>query len=90
MALALVVEAFVPSRITSSYDRRRVRGALLNVFRRLLDHPAPVAQYAALHGLGHLRSKQRVTVIDQYLAARPDMDANQREYALDARSGTLL
>ena len=90
MALALIVEAFVPANTTSSYDRTRVRGALLNVFSRLLNHPAPVAQYAALHGLGHLRSKKRVAVIDQYLAARREMDATQREYALDARSGTLL
>jgi hypothetical protein len=89
MGLALVVEASWPSSSTS-YDRTRVRAALLDVLSRLLEHPAPVAQYAALHALGHLKSKKRVDVIDHYLAARPQMPDAQREYALDARSGTLL
>lgn len=88
MGLALVVEALTPSS-SNSYDRTRVRGALLDVLSRLLDHPAPVAQYAALHGLGHLKSKKRVDVIDRYMAARPLTEA-QREYALEARSGILL
>jgi hypothetical protein len=89
MALALVVEAITPSSSTA-YDRTRVRAALLTVLGRLLDHPAPIAQYAALHGLGHLRTKKRVDVIDRYLASRPGIEGAQREYALDARAGTLL
>ena len=89
MGLALVVEASRPSSSTS-YDRTRVRAALLDVLSRLLEHPAPVAQYAALHALGHLKSKKRIDVIERYLAARPHMPEAQREYALDARSGTVL
>jgi hypothetical protein len=89
MALALVVEAIPPSRSTP-YDRTRVRSALLNVLERLLNHPAPVTQYAALHGLGHLRTKKRIDVIDQYLARHPELEPARREYALDARAGTLL
>ena len=89
MALALVVEALRPSN-TTAYDRMRVRTALLDVLGRLLDHPAPVAQYAALHGLGHLPTKKRCEVIDRYLASRPDMVDEQREYALSARAGNLL
>lgn len=89
MGLALVVEALRPSSSTA-YDRTRVCSALLGVLARLLDHPAPVAQYAALHGLGHLPTQKRRDVIDRYLAARPDLETEQREYALAARAGTLL
>ncbi|HKW10065.1 MAG TPA: hypothetical protein VJO33_06775 [Gemmatimonadaceae bacterium] len=89
MALALVVEAITPSNSTP-YDRTRIRSALLSVLGRLLDHSSPVAQYAALHGLGHLRTKRRVEVIDRYLVSQPAVDGAQREYALDARAGTLL
>jgi len=87
MALALVVEAITPSNSTP-YDRTRVRAALLSVLRRLVDHPAPVAQYAALHALGHLRTKKRIAVIDQYLAR--EHDPSRRDYALEARTGNLL
>ena len=89
MALALVVEASSPSS-TTAYDRARVRSALLAMLERLLDHPAPVAQYAALHALGHLATRKRLDVIDRYLAARPNLEHEQRAYALKARAGTLL
>lgn len=88
MALALVVEALTPSNSTAS-DRTRVRLTLLNTLQRMLNHPAPVAQYAALHALGHLRTKKRVAVIDAYLA-RPEIGTGEREYALNAREGTIL
>jgi hypothetical protein len=89
MALALVVEAITPLNSTP-YDRTRIRSALLNVLGRLLDHSSPVTQYAALQGLGHLRTKRRVEAIDRYLVNRPAGDGAQREYALSARAGTLL
>jgi hypothetical protein len=37
-----------------------------------------------------LRTKRRIEVIDQYLATRPAIEGPQREYALNARAGTLL
>ena len=89
MAQALFVEALTPSNSTA-YDRTRIRAALLDVLSRLVEHPAPVAQYAALHALGHLKSKKRVAVIDRYLSARPHIGHEQREYALSARAGELL
>jgi len=89
MALSLVVEAITPLNSTP-YDRSRIRIALLNVLERLVDHPSLVAQYAALHGLGHLQTKQRIAVIDRYLATRPTLQGAQREFALNARAGTLL
>ena len=89
MAMALVVESLPPSNSTA-YDRTRIRAALLDVLARLLEHPAQVAQYAALHALGHLKSKKRIEVIDRYLAAQPHIHHEQREYALSARAGELL
>ena len=89
MALALVVQASQPAA-TTAYDRARIRATLLAVLERLLDHAAPVAQYAALHGLGHLPTKRRVDIIDRYLATRPRIAHDQRAYALAARAGTLL
>lgn len=88
MAFALVVEAIRPSS-SLPRDRARMRAGLLCVGGRLLDHPAPVAQYSGLHGLGHLRTKKRTDVIDRYLA-RPSVQGASREYALNARAGTIL
>jgi hypothetical protein len=71
-------------------DEMRVRSAFLDVFSRLLGHDAPVAQYAALHGLGHIGHHGRRDVIERYLAAHPELDAAQREYAADAHRGHVL
>jgi hypothetical protein len=71
-------------------DEVAVRAEFLDLFTRLLEHPAPVAQYAALHGLGHLEHPERAATIDRYLAARSWMDHDQREYALAARRGEVL
>jgi hypothetical protein len=71
-------------------DRVRVREAFLELFERLLDHPAPVARYAALHGLGHLEHDGRAAIIDAYLDAHPDITADVRTYALAARRGEVL
>ena len=66
-----------------------IRAAFLELFRRLLDHPAPVANYAALHGLGHLRIAGREALIDHYLRTG-DLSAEQRVYAEEARTGDIL
>ena len=71
-------------------DELAIRAEFLDLFARLLEHPAPVAQYAALHGLGHLEHPERAATIDRYLAARSWMDHDQREYALAARRGEVL
>jgi hypothetical protein len=71
-------------------DKKRVKETFLDVFGRLLAHNAPVAQYAALHGLGHLEHHGRKNVIDRYLADHPSLDDGQREYAQNARRGHVL
>jgi hypothetical protein len=67
-----------------------VHTAFLDVFNRLLAHDAPVAQYAALHGLGHLHHEGRKAIIDQYLEAHAWLDPDQRDYAESARAGDVL
>jgi hypothetical protein len=71
-------------------DRAAVRDEFFATFRRLLQHPAPVAQYAALHGLGHLKHRLRPQVIDQYLADHAELAADRRTYAEWARQGRVL
>lgn len=71
-------------------DELAVRAEFLALFARMLEHQAPVAQYAALHGLGHLEHPERAATIDRYLAAHSWMDHDQREYALAARRGEVL
>lgn len=67
-----------------------LREAFLDLFSRLLAHGAPVAQYAALHGLGHLQHEGGVAVIDRYLEAHAWLEPAQREYAEAARTGDVL
>ena len=78
------------SRDGVDVDELAVRAEFLELFARLLEHQAPVAQYAALHGLGHLEHPDRVATIDRYLAANSWMDPDQRDYALAARRGDVL
>ncbi|HET7584323.1 MAG TPA: hypothetical protein VFK13_05415 [Gemmatimonadaceae bacterium] len=71
-------------------DAALVRGAFLDLFTRLLAHDAPVAQYAALHGLGHLQHERRAAAIQQYLDSHAKLDPGQRDYAERASRGAVL
>jgi hypothetical protein len=71
-------------------DRAAIRNAFLGTFSRLLEHPSPVAQYAGLHGLGHLKHKLRSDVIASYLARHPGLTPAQRRYAAQAQRGHVL
>ena len=71
-------------------DRSALRHAFLSLFARLLAHPAPVAQYAGLHGLGHLAHERRSDVIDTFLERHPEISGAQRRYAMRARRGDVL
>lgn len=89
MAPDLLLEA--PSfRHDDAVDEALVRTAFLDLFTRLLAHDAPVAQYAALHGLGHLEHASRAAAIQQYLESHVWLDAAQREYAERASCGDVL
>ena len=71
-------------------DEASMRSAFLDVFGRLLRHPAPVAQYAALHGLGHLDDPRGAAVIDAYVASLAMPERNEIWYAEHARRGDVL
>ena len=74
----------------SNADAVRVCDECLRLFERLLNHPAPVAQYAALHGLGHLPHARREEVIAEYIRTHPDLTPDQRTYASEAQKGDVL
>ncbi len=85
--LLLHAPAFVEG---TEADRAAMRDAFQATFRRLLQHPAPIAQYAALHGLGHLDHSRRAPVIAAYLSQRSDLSPDQRAYAEKAQRGEVL
>ena len=72
-------------------EDRRVQDALLALFARLLERPDYMpSQYAGLHGLGHLRHPDGPQVIERFLAAHPDLNAEQAYYARQAAAGEVL
>jgi hypothetical protein len=83
--------ARVPAIIdTETGDASAVRDALLATFQWLLEHPAPVAQYAGLHGLGHLKHPRGAAAIDAYLATHSELNPSQFAYAEAAKRGEVL
>ena len=71
-------------------DKAAIRNAFLAAYSRLLQHPSSVAQYAGLHGLGHLKHKLRSQVIASYLERHPGLSPAQRGYATRAKRGDVL
>jgi hypothetical protein len=71
-------------------DQAAVRNAFLHMFARLLEHPSPVAQYAGLHGMGHLKHKLRSNAIAAYVERHPHLSPAQRGYAARAQRGEVL
>lgn len=70
-------------------DKAAIRTAFLATFGRMLQHPSPVAQYAGLHGLGHLNHERRSQVIAAYLERQPALRPEQRRYAARAQRGQV-
>ena len=71
-------------------ERSRVRGALIPLFARLLDHPTYTARYAALHGFGHLNIPEGAAKIRRFLQEAPYIEDSLRQYAEDAIEGAVL
>jgi hypothetical protein len=95
------IDYMIPDLLADGYDfgtrhpdanpeDRQVQEALMALFARLLDQPQPAAQYAGLHGLGHLEHPRGPALIDDYLVRHADITASLREYALQARAGDVL
>jgi hypothetical protein len=71
-------------------EDRLVQEALLHVFGRLLASDAPSQWRAGLHGFGHLAHPDGGEIIKRFLAAHPDLDDEEREYAQRAIVGAVL
>jgi hypothetical protein len=67
--------------------------AILDVMRDTLAMPSRGCRESALHGLGHWQMNYPTEVkqiIDEFLAATPDLGQSLRQYAREARNGVLL
>jgi hypothetical protein len=74
---------------TNEQDRL-VQEALLDVFDRLLASDAPSQWRAGLHGFGHLAHSNGASIIKRFLAAHPELEEADREYAERAMVGAVL
>ena len=63
---------------------------MFETLAKILELSSPIAQGAALHGLGHLHHPETEGLIDDYLEANPDLEAEMREYALAAARFQVL
>jgi hypothetical protein len=75
---------------STDIEDRRVQDALLVLFTKLLGFPDYATQYAGLHGLGHLAHPEGPRVINEYIAAHPNLEEEQRQYAEQAAAGDVL
>ena len=66
---------------------------VLDVLQRTLRIPSIACREAALHGLGHSESSYPTRtrqIIDEFLAAEPNLPAELQAYALAARVGAVV
>lgn len=75
-------------------DQPEINNIAIEVLERIVtDLTNPFCWWSALHGLGHYHNKDEKRIeriIDTFLAAHPDLDPWLREYALAARTGSIL
>jgi hypothetical protein len=71
-------------------EDRRVQETLLHVFARLLASKAPSQWRAGFHGLGHLAHPKGADIIKTFLAAHPELEGADRDYAERAMVGAVL
>jgi hypothetical protein len=86
----LLADGYRPAVRESGEDADRVRDALLEAFRRILDLSAPHCRRAALHGIGHLGHPSGAAIVDQFLATHPQLPEDERDYAERAKVGQIL
>ena len=64
--------------------------AMVRALAEVLQLPARHCQMSALHGLGHLRHREKEEIIRGFVSADRDLDAELLEYAESAIRGTVL
>lgn len=68
----------------------RIVEAMVRALAEVLQLPARHCQMSALHGLGHLRHREKEEIIRGFVSAGRDLDAELLEYAESAIRGTVL
>jgi len=68
---------------------RQVQDCMFETLTEILNLPSSESQRAALHGLGHLHHPKTTEAIDAYLAARPTVTPELRQYARQSALGLI-
>jgi hypothetical protein len=69
-------------------DQRQIQDAMFSTLCRILKLSSEPCQYAALHGLGHLRHPDTEQVIEQFLKAHKSF--KDRDYARACITGKIM
>ena len=65
-------------------EDKLMQDVMFETLSKILQLPSEESQAAALHGLGHLHHPDTSDLIVEYLAQRPEIDSDLKEYALAA------
>lgn len=71
-------------------EDEQMQDVMFDTLGKILRLPSEECQMAALHGLGHLRHPETSPLIGAYLAQRPEIDTDLKEYALAAARFEVL
>ncbi len=79
----------IRTRVKGGEDEQ-MQDVIFDTLGKILRLPSEECQMAALHGLGHLHHPETSPVIGAYLAQRPEIDTDLKEYALAAAKFEVL
>ena len=71
-------------------ETRVIQDAMFSTLKKILEIDATHCQYAALHGLGHLRHPDTEQVINNYLKIHPELTKDEKEYANACITGEIM
>jgi hypothetical protein len=72
-----------------SDEERRMQDVMFETLCKILSLKSEGCQFAALHGLGHLRHPDTEAAISSYLSLHPELENEAREHALAAIKGEI-
>lgn len=62
-------------------EKEHIRNAMFETLQKILELPSIECQFAALHGLNHLRHKETEQVVMQYIKENPTLSEEEIYYA---------
>ena len=80
---------FMKKAVTVTEDGLKVQNAMFQTLGKILNSNSKYFQLCALHGLGHLRHKDTVYLINEYLERNPSLPAPAKDYAEGCFNGTM-